>query len=274
MLPPMPSATQVLALKQSNHQVFVTVFSTDMNLLGDRQYSAGSIREGLQTFFQRCLQLKRIVPGLRVRIVCVKVSTSPYDEQQQQQQETNRMMPMSGMNSTTRYHDQNSFLLHSELAAASSVSSASSSASSGFNEGLPWMTGSKGENTMGQAPSSSSSSSSSSSCNGWIEIQHIHPTVMIYEEELKTLLGMIVPSICTNLELPSISGLQCEMKIELKAHSMRCLDCIQYMRSLETCSVTTRSGIDAKYIVGYGFEVTYPDEELFGNMTGLETTQR
>lgn len=243
------NAPQVSAMAigqhQQHHQTFITIFSTDMNLLGDQQIHTGSIKEGLKSFYQRCQELKRLLPGLRLRIVCVHVSGSLLDSYH------HPLGADSGSiyNPTTnRYHDHNSFLLHTELVVASSLNS----------------------NSM----NSEDSKGVDSNCGrGWIEVIHIHPTVMIYEEELKTLLGMIIPHVCTSLELPSLGGFQCEIRVELRGHSLRCLDCISYMRSLEVCSITTRHGIDPKYIVGYGFEVTYPNEELFGNMTGLHTPQ-
>jgi hypothetical protein len=106
----------------------------------------------------------------------------------------------------------------------------------------------------------------------WIHIQHIQPSVMIFEEEMKCLLGIIIPKVYTTLEIPSLGGLQCELKIQLEAHTTRCLECISYMKSLETCSVAPRGGIDPLFIAGFGFEVLVP-EKLF-SWQGFEDPKR
>lgn len=88
------------------------------------------------------------------------------------------------------------------------------------------------------------------------------PSNLLFEEELKLDIGLISPKICSTIQLPSIQGMDCTLFVELLPHSLRSLDCIPHIKLMETCSLTTRSGISPLFMAGYGIEVAPPSEVL------------
>jgi hypothetical protein len=92
-------------------------------------------------------------------------------------------------------------------------------------------------------------------------LERIICSVASFDEELKSLIGIVSPKCFTKLVFPSFQSLGCSILIKCQATSLQSLKEVFSLVKLEICGLTTRTGISPLYLSGSTLDVTVPSLE-------------